>query len=68
MTTTSTGNDNSGRHWRKPTEADKQRAKCKARSEFERNSFDVTWNADWNCWALHGRPHILTHVSEIHGR
>lgn len=68
MTTKSTGHDNGRLHWRKPTEADKQRAKCKARSEFERNSFDVTWNAEWNCWALHGRPHILTHVSEIHGR
>lgn len=52
-------------NWRAPTAADKKRAKCTARSVFEPGTFEVAWNAEWNCWALHGRPHILTHVSEI---
>ncbi|NMG30603.1 hypothetical protein [Aromatoleum evansii] len=54
-------------NWRKPTAADKQRAKCVARSVFEPGTFEVAWNAEWNCWALHGHRHILTHVSEIRG-
>lgn len=61
------GQDAKQLDWRAPTEADKKRAKCTARSVFEPGTFEVVWNAEWNCWALHGHRHILTHVSEIRG-
>lgn len=51
--------------WRKPTEDDKQREKCRARSPFEPRPFYVQWNSEYNCWAQYGSPHILIAVSEI---
>lgn len=53
------------RQYRRPTEDDKQREKCRARSRFEKSPFYVSWNAEHNCWAMYGRPHILVAVDEI---
>lgn len=52
------------RVWRPPTEGDRAR-KCRARSSFEKRPFYVEWNAEYKCWAFHGRPHILVAVHEI---
>ena len=53
------------RAWRRPTEEDKHREKCRARSPFEHRPFYVQWNEEWKCWGLYGRSHILVAVSEI---
>lgn len=52
------------REWRKPTEADRG-SKWRARNRFEKRPYYVEWNAEWDCWAISGRPHILVRVDEI---
>jgi len=52
------------RQWRAPVEADKSR-KCRARNAHEKHAFYVEWNAEWNNWAIAGRPHILVSVHEV---
>lgn len=52
------------RVWGKPTEADRTR-KCRARNRFEKAAYYVEWNAEWNTWAIAGRPHLLVRVDEV---
>lgn len=53
------------RQYRAPTEDDKKREKCRAILVDTVNPAYVAWNADYQCWAIYGRPHILVAVRRI---
>ena len=50
--------------WRKPIESDKA-LKCRARNKFEKKTYFVEWNQEYQVWAIFGKPHIFVRVDEI---